>query len=282
MIRKRSRVYTLIFVLLCCGLFAEYYYLKVMRKDTQPPKITVPAEILTTTVAARNDVLLEGITAKDGKDGDVTKSLLVERISSYAGEKGCVEVTVAAFDAAGNVAKAGRIVRFEDYVSPRFTLSGPLRFWVQDKIDVFSLIGAADMIDGTLNDRVKASLIEGGTSISQTGVYQVEFRVTNNIGDTVYLTLPVEVYGGSADSFVPELDQYLIYLKTGDKLKPMDHLKSIGIGKQRYPLDQLPEGMRVEVESDLDTSEPGVYQITYCVTMNQYSGSTCLLVVVEE
>lgn len=54
-------------------------------------------------------LLLEGVSAYDEQDGDVSGSLLIEKISKTAG--GDVIVTYAAMDASDNVGKASRIVK---------------------------------------------------------------------------------------------------------------------------------------------------------------------------
>ena len=55
--------------------------------------------------------LLEGVTASDREDGDVTDSLLIEKISDTA--DGRVIITYAALDSSNNVAKKSRICRVE-------------------------------------------------------------------------------------------------------------------------------------------------------------------------
>ncbi|MCQ2421168.1 MAG: hypothetical protein MJ118_08530 [Clostridia bacterium] len=280
--KKKTERYILLFALACCAAFAVYRVLRRAGADTLPPVISIPSETLVIPADAGDAALLGGVTATDRKDGDVTASLMVEQISGYSGEKGCAEVVIAAFDAAGNVAKAKRDIRLENYVSPHFTLNGPLRFSERSRMDVFGVIGAEDVLDGSLTDRVKGTLLEGGASISAPGIYQVEFRVTNSIGDTAYLTLPVEIYGGSSETFELELKDYLVYLETGSRLEPEDYLKNVSIGEQSYTPDHLPEGMELKITSDLNTNTPGVYRISYDVTFNQYQGATCLLVVVED
>ena len=281
MVRKKSRIYALLFVLLCFALFGVYRLFTDRGADHTAPVITVPEEPLRISVSAEDADLLAGITAEDRRDGDVTDSLLVERVSDISADHRA-EVTVAAFDGSGNVAKAKRTIEYEDYSGPRFTMSGPLRFWEKSKIDVFSLIGAEDAIDGTLDDRVKGTLIEGGTSISQPGEYLVEFRVTNSLGDTAYLKLPVEVYSENVYVFKILLDEYIVYLKPGEKLDPKAHLLSVSLGDRTFLPTELPAGAKLKIESDLDPQVPGVYQITYTVEMDQYKGCTRLVAVVEE
>jgi hypothetical protein len=55
-----------------------------------------------------DEELLEGVTATDETDGDVTGSLVVEKVSEAG--NGTVIVTFGAKDKSGNVAKASRVM----------------------------------------------------------------------------------------------------------------------------------------------------------------------------
>lgn len=56
-----------------------------------------------------DEELLEGVTATDETDGDVTGSLVVEKVSEVG--NGVVIVTFGAKDASNNVAKTSRVMR---------------------------------------------------------------------------------------------------------------------------------------------------------------------------
>ena len=63
--------------------------------------------------------LLEGVTAYDGKDGDLTSKVFVESISNFV-EPGVSNVTYVVYDADRHAAKASRKVVYLDYTPPRF------------------------------------------------------------------------------------------------------------------------------------------------------------------
>ncbi len=56
-----------------------------------------------------DEELLAGVTATDETDGDVTGSLVVEKVSEVG--NGTVIVTFGVKDASGNVGKASRVIR---------------------------------------------------------------------------------------------------------------------------------------------------------------------------
>ena len=57
-----------------------------------------------------NEELLAGVTATDETDGDVTGSLVVEKVSEVG--NGTVIVTYGVKDVSGNVGKASRVITF--------------------------------------------------------------------------------------------------------------------------------------------------------------------------
>lgn len=279
---KRMRAWKVLLLTgMCCVGFAGYRIVSQQRADHTPPEITVPTEELQISVRADQKALLDEVTAWDDRDGDVTADLVVEGISAVDGDQRA-EVTYAAFDQAGNVAKCRRTLHYTDYHAPRFTLSQPLVFRSGRSFDVFDYVGAEDMIDGSLNDRIKATLVAGEISISEVGVHMVKFRVTNSMGDTAYLTVPVEVYAAADYNAALELTEPLVYLQTGDTFKAEDYLRALKTSTEEIILDGTPEGVEVEIDSDVNPQEPGCYSVSYTVSSETWTGHTRLIVVVEE
>ena len=87
-------------VLLCCAAFAVYRYLSGRNVDREPPQITMAQEELSLSVGDPKERLLEGVSAQDAQDGDVTASIVVESVRGLVSDKRFT-VTYAAFDAAG-------------------------------------------------------------------------------------------------------------------------------------------------------------------------------------
>ena len=85
-----------------------FFYLQM---DRTAPVITLPDTEQTYTTGTNTDHLLEGVTAYDSHDGDVTDSLLIEKVTET--EKGEVIVTYAAVDSSNNVAELSRILKVE-------------------------------------------------------------------------------------------------------------------------------------------------------------------------
>ena len=102
---KKRNLLCILVIVLCVGAFIGYRMLDAMRTDTRPPEIQVSEGVLEASVQEPKSALTRGMTATDREDGDVTDSLVVESIG-ILGSNGTISVTYAAFDAAGNVAKA--------------------------------------------------------------------------------------------------------------------------------------------------------------------------------
>lgn len=273
MVRKWA---PLALLLLCCAAFGLYRLLGGADADRQPPQIVLDSDEITLSVHDAQDALLQGVTAQDG---DVTASLLVESVRGLVDE-GRFTVTYAAFDAAGNVSKAKRTVYYRDYTAPRFSLSSPLIFRSGSTPDVFAPLNASDVFDGDLTGRIKGTLVSGAQQLSEAGEYTVEFRVSNSLGDTAYLTAPVQVITGWGSGAQLELTAYLVYLPCGADFAPEDYVDCLRYGMQTAAPED--EGFVLSAASEVDTATPGVYCVDYSASYGTMSARTRLLVVVEE
>ena len=264
----------------CSAAFILYQSWRSRTLDTQPPVITVPSEPLELSVQDDSSLLLQGVRAYDAKDGDVTQSVVVESVYGALAQRQ-FQVTYAAFDSAGNVAKATRAVLYTDYESPRFSLAAPLIFRSSGASDIFRIMDAEDVFDGSLKDRIKGTILSGEGQIYEPGEHVVQFRVTNSLGDTAYLTAPVlitETQDGASIS----LTQYLVYLETGEAFDAAEYLSSWQVGMQRTQLHGANGSIKVQIDDPVDTSVPGTYCVEYTAESGQYQARTRLIVVVEE
>lgn len=221
------------FFLLCCIGTGLYYYYFIWLDDVTAPVITMEEQTLQVSVFAEDADLLAGVSAQDERDGDVSKSLVVESVANI-NEENQVTVTYAAFDSAGNVTKAKRMVTYADYKAPVFGLRDALVFQEDMASDILRYVSARDMVDGDISGNVKGTLVSDTRTLSYAGLHQVEFRVTNTLGDTARLTLPVDVYPAGSYNAAVGLTDYLLYLKKGADFYPEQYLKSFTAGAKTY------------------------------------------------
>ena len=208
---------------LAIGILLAYQTWKTVVTDNEPPVFHVADQVLEISVSDDTKTMLQGITASDNRDGDVTASILIEKIGKI-NDNHEITVTYAAFDKAGNVAKHGRTVRYRDYKSPRFALSEPLMYLVGREVSVERSIHAYDLIDGDISRKVKPTLVSE-LALTVEGTHQMMFRVTNSLGDTVELQLPVEIYPTSKYTAQLNLTEYLVYIPKGSSFDANDYLK---------------------------------------------------------
>lgn len=288
---KKRNWLLLLAIIACLALYFGYRIMDQRNTDTTPPQITFSDDAVKLSVTDPKEALLQGVSASDTQDGDVTSSLVVERIK-LTDPDGSILVKYAAFDGSGNVAKAEREAKYADYESPRFSLSAPLLFTANSSFDVLDVIGATDTLDGNILHRIRATSLDN-SAVAAAGSHQVEFRVTNTLGDTARLTLPVEVYDAKEYTMDVELTKYLIYLDSVTNFDAERYLDSVTRNRETTSLRTgTPKNVTVKITGEVDTRTPGVYAVDYFVTytlVNEYNpessqisrGWSRLIVVVE-
>lgn len=283
--KKRAILGQLAVLLASVALLCVYNICDAMRTDRTAPQIEVAAGELSLSVEAPKSALLEGVVAVDDVDGDVTDQIVIESVYGVT-DQHCITVTYAAFDHSGNVSKKERTVRYTDYQSPRFSLSESLTYPFGEGFDVMAAVGAEDVFDGDIQRLVKATMLTSGTTVKEEGMHDVQFRVTNSVGDTAQLILPVEVY--PADSYNAELylSTYLVYLNPGDSFDADEFVTEFQyLGRTVDLREKRPEMMNVKISGSVNTQVPGVYPISYLASYSldgrTFTGYAKLFAVVE-
>ena len=286
--RKFRVIWLCLFVAVGITFSACVIFHNLYGKDGGPV-IFYPEGVLEISVQDGEEALLQGVTAKDDKDGDVTGSILVEKLSGFDGENRR-EVTYAAFDSDGNVTKATREIVYTDYTPIRFQLNHSLRYRTGETINLSELVGASDSLDGDLSDKVKVKL-ESGLSTRTSGVYRIQFSVTNSACDTRILDTELEVYDAAMNEAVVNLTTYLIYYEDG-KPDYYSYLDSVIVGGIHYNFQNgknIATGTdgstlsrsSLQIRSNVDPSTPGVYPVYLIYQDDAYQGMAQLMVVVE-
>ena len=289
--KKGFNIIVILLIAACVAALFGYRALDNLRTDTQPPDIILEENIPEISVFDSADALLQGVTATDKKDGDVTELLVVEHVSLINAD-GNIMVSYAAFDRSGNVAKAQREARYHDYQSPKLTLRQALLFPQGTNFDVLNVVGAQDVLDGDIQHRVRATLLEENV-INELGVHNVRFQVTNSLGDMVSYVLPVEAYDPKRYEGTLELTEYLIYLTPGQSFTAKDYLSTCTLLGETVSLRSgLPKDYQLETKGEVQADVPGVYPVEYRITYTiknerdrdldqHYTAYSKLIVIVE-
>ena len=241
----------------------------IITSDKEPPVITCPDTELSVSVSVTEEELLKDVKAEDNKVGDVTSSVVVEKMSSIDEESTRI-ITYAAIDEAGNVGRKERTVKYTDYRKPRFNLTEPLRFPLGKIPDnMMTNMHAESVVDGDISEKVKFQFT-GDQYLNQEGMVDIEIRVADSAGVSSVLTTQVEIYDAKTENIKVKLSDYLIYLPIGASFNANDYYAGA---------DQ--EGS-LKVESNVNTSTPGTYHVNYTVQGRNSVGRSSLIVVVEK
>ena len=251
------------------AVLAVYVIGGAVLRDDNAPVITCPEGVLEAKANITEEALLKGVTAEDDRDGDVSSAVVVESLSTI-GKDNTREITYAVMDLSGNVGRASRTLKYTDYHKPRIHLNRPLRTdGQQGVLTALDDIRASSPLDGDLTTRVKYSFPDGGF-ISGEGEYQVVLRVSDSAGGSAVIRTMLEVYNGKEETVQIDLKDYIVYLDKGDDFDPMDYYEIAS------------QSGRLTMDSDVDTSTPGVYHVRYRVEADSGEyGKTTLVVVVE-
>ena len=283
---RKTRIFVVIFFIFSVMIFVGYKLVTLISADRTIPVIEMDEDSITISVQGGDEAILEGVTAIDEKDGDISENLFIESKSNFV-EKGRFNATIAVADSDNHVTKVEREVIYSDYRSPQFTLTGPLKFQTtresSDDLNIAVNLSAIDVIDGNISNKIKISntyTINGYT----TGDYQMEFIVTNSMGDTVRFPVKVTIFSEAEESGLPEilLSNYLINTPVGtgadvsaliEQIEYHNYTFRRGEDGNLYNGEFDAEGNAVmfdwdsvQIDTDVDWNTPGVYEVKITFT----------------
>lgn len=268
------RMAIIVLFVVISGLYLAAHYINSVRQDLTVPQINYEAQVLEVSVNADTAELLRDVTASDAKDGDLTHKVIVEKISNFV-EKGLSNITYAVVDADNHTVKVTRRIHYTDYRSPRFVFNRAMRFDAGSSFNVLAALGAVDMIDGDISDKIK--LTGSDLNVTTPGVYQMQAQVTNSKGDVSYLRFNVTITPSQRGLPVIELSDYLLYLRSDERVDLEGLVSQVSFNGQ--PLDSYV----LEVIPLEQPFTPGQHTIMYHVTDQAgRSGETELVIIVEE
>lgn len=253
-----------------CGIFV----FEKVTKENDYPQIIIEQDTIEMSVQDDKSKLLEGVSAYDNKDGDITDKILIESISKFISDSTC-KVTYTVCNSNNHVTSATRKVTYTDYTPPRIMLKDALCFSKLQNVNLMDYITAQDVIDGDITQNI---IVTSSDFTEKTvGNYTVSLQVTNSVGDVVQTQLPVVVEDRSLYSPVIKLSTYILYTKVEQKINIYKYID----GVYTYQGDKT--DLDVTVESDIDIHHPGTYQAHYYATDKQGRvGHSILLMIVSE
>ncbi len=254
-------------------VFAFVFIGNKISTDTTIPVIKIEGDYLEIDSKAGELELLQGVSAFDEKDKDLTGKVFIESISKFI-DKGVCKVTYAVCDSDNHVAKATRKIHYKGYVSPRFKMLRSSCYSIYDKVDVLSDIKAYDVIDGDISKNIVITSENFSGAIA--GVYSMNVTVTNSNGDSSSLVLPLIFEDRNLSAPEIQLKDYLIYVKKGSEIDFEDYIVKATDSEDEDLTDD------VKIESNVNLKKEGTYSVHYYATdVDGLRGHTMLSVVVE-
>ncbi len=253
--------------------FGYVKYTEQAKNDNTLPTISGPAEPLEISCDYTEEDLLQGLSAYDEKDGDLTNEIMVNNLIPSL-EKGKCKADYVVFDSSNHPATFSRDIIFTDYSSPKIYLSKPLVFQKSSNENIFGYIGAVDVIDGDISSLLRMNT---NTNMLETGDYVINVEMNNSMGDFSKLEIPVHIVDNVDSRLNIKLTESIVYIKSNDDFKPEEYVESvINVDGTTYETDI------VKIESNVNTTKPGVYEVIYTAEQSEtIKGYTALVVVVE-
>lgn len=263
--------------ILSLGMFGISELIELSSRDTTVPEITSDREILEIPCEYTQEQLMEGLSAKDETDGDLTSEIIAGSFSRFI-DTGMCNLTYVVFDSSDQPASLTRKVRFTDYHPPRFTLTEPLVFVEQEGsyTEAMERLGAQDMLDGDLKEWITQT--DTDVNYQRVGTYTMSVEVSSSFGDTSTAALPVHVVSAENQLVDIALTEGIAYIRAGESFDPAAYVSAV-TAADGSALDPS----AVTAESAVDTNTPGCYEVHYQVfDAGGNTGETWLTVIVEE
>lgn len=287
---KLRTVISLFFVvaMAVCGV----YTIKVkMTEDYNPPVITCEEDVISVSVMDEESALLRGIKAEDNEDGDLTDSVRISSMSHFISDNKRT-ITYVVFDSANQVGTLERTIQYTDYTSPKIYLNEPLRYSVAEMAQTSYLesVTAEDCLDGDLSKQVR-TIFDNSYYNETAGVYPMTLQVSNSAGDLQSISIEVVVID-NADStervkYYPLLSDYIIYTNINQELDLNQYIIGLEQNDEAYLYDGNPEFQervegRIQISSEVNYKEAGVYEVEYTYTSDAgITATTKAYVIVE-
>lgn len=238
------------------------------------PLIQFDSESIIVSVDDDDSVLLEGVSATDAQDGDVTSSLIVEEKTRFIAEN-TRTVSYVAFDSDHNACRLTRKMVYSDYQLPSLNLTGPLIFAsIANNFDPNGRIESSSVLDGDISSKVR--VLNSKDYII--GHNPVEIKVNDSAGGESSLKVKCTINEAyHPDVLDIQLSEYLVYLEKGTRFRPRDYLSDVLLRGQSHP-----ELIRYVECSDVSLDETGVYEVDYYLKNGDDEAFSRLVIVVEE
>lgn len=216
-------------LLLACAALLAGNVVVYIGEDRNGPEITVPQEEITYVAGSDTSALLNGVTAADDRDGDVTNTVTVESIIPNEDQTGASVVYVAK-DSKNNVTKATRLISYAADAGQ----------------------AAAQEAEAAAQQAAQEAAAADQTAASGEDAQTADDGAAQN--EAAIAALPAE-----SPRFY--LTQYSVEVERGAELNRLGYVQDITDDKDSR--DELYQG--IQISGEVDTNTPGEYMLEYYV-----------------
>lgn len=292
---KALRIVIMVIFPLALSAFLIFEIRERRLVDYTAPVISAESDTLEASVNVTDTELLQGMTAKDNLNGDVTSTMVVASRSKFI-RKNTRTITYAAFDRNNNVGTYTRELTYTDYVPPRFVLKEPLKFLDNESKSntlLYRLVGAEDVLDGDITGQIVITTGEEYPVDADTVGQTVNLQVSNRAGDTSVLEIEAAYLSyAEYNRQAPNLEDYIVYTSVGKTPDFRSYVIGVRSGTSTLPLAETDFNLNTDFSIDaggLDISRPGVYKVYFTLSgvlnegeARQQLGTAEMIVVVTE
>lgn len=238
--------------LACAALLAGNVVVYI-GEDRKGPEISVPQEEITYVAGTDTSALLNGVTAQDNRDGDVTDTVTIESIIPNADQTGASVIYVAK-DSKNNVTKETRTIVYSTDAN-------------QAAAQAAAEQAAADQ---AAQDQAAAEQVAQGDAAGESAQTTDDGAAQNEAA----------IAALSAESPRFYLTQYSVEVERGADLNELSYVQEISDDKDSR--DELYQG--IQISGEVDTNTPGEYTLEYHVVDSDGNNSNAaqLKVTVKE
>lgn len=202
---------------------------------------------------------LAGVTATDKEDGDLTSNVTYDGFVN-TNAPGDYRITYQVKDSKGLVAKKVITVTVRKVSNDKPVIKGAVdqTINVGDAFDAKAGVTAFDTEDGDLTNKL---VITSKVNTNTPGMYAVDYRVTDSIGNTTTKTIIVSVLikaPGIFDNTAPKLTAENKTVNQGSYFDPM-------AGVTAYDKEDGDLTSKITHSGFVSTAQPGQYFLTYTV-----------------
>lgn len=229
----------------------------------------IKAEDKTLTVGDAFDPMAD-VTATDAEDGNLTDKIEIKKNDVDTTKPGKNEVTYKVTDSKGASCTKSITVTVNPKMEP--INSAPIikaedkTLTVGDTFDPKADVTATDAEDGDLTDKIE--VLKNEVDTTKAGKYEVTYKVTDNQGASRTKTITVTVNPKIEPlNEAPTIDVTDKEITVGDKFDPKE-----GVTAKDKEDGNLTDKIEI-LKNTVDSSKPGVYEVTYKVTDSK--GTSC-------